>query len=259
MIGGVCLMTLAACTVGCQTSPQAEMATARAAFDGGDFDRAYRSASHVADRRDDPMGIEAAYIAGVSAYRLDRLDSAERYLRMTAYGAPGRATGSALAMLGVIYVSQGSYDQASNALLRAAEQLDGQDRANAYYYAARAAQKLHRWAEARNYLTLARSTSTDPAFRKAVAAELSSTGWTVQIGVYADKTAAQSAANELAANPKARRIGAVRVVGVADDAGIVTYMVCIGEFSTYVIATEKRRELGAGNAIVTTMAIDRPE
>ena len=255
----VLFVMLAVCAAGCQTSPQAEMATARTAFDGGDFDRAYRSASHVAGRRDDAIGVEAAYIAGVSAYRLDRLDSAERYLRMASHGAQGRATGSALAMLGVIYVSQGSYDQASRALLSAAEQLDGQDRANAYYYAARAAKKLHRRAEARNYLTLARSTSADPGFRRAVAAELSNTGWTIQIGVYADKASALAAADELVDNPRIGRIGIPRVVGVADDDGKGKYVTLVGEFSTHVIATEKRRELGIGNAIVVAMDSEPPK
>lgn len=259
VLGGVCLVTLAMCAAGCQTSPQVEMGTARTAFEGGDFDRAYRSASHVAGRRNDAIGVEAAYIAGVSAYRLDRPDNAERYLRMAAYGVRGRATGSALAMLGVVYVSQGSYDRASSALLSAAEQLDGQDRANAYYYAARAAQKLHRWAEARNYLTLARSTSTDPGFRRAVAAELSNTGWTIQIGAYADEASAQAAADELAANHRTGRIGVTRVVVVTDDDGKGRYMIRIGEFSTYVIATEKRRELGIADAIVVAMDAEPPK
>ena len=253
------LVTLAVCAAGCQTSPQAEMATARTAFDGGDFDRAYRSASHVADHRDDAMGVEAAYIAGVSAYRLDRLDSAERYLHMAAYGAQGRATGSALAMLGVVYVGQGSYDRASGVLLSAAEQLEGQNRAHAYYYAARAAQKLHRRAEARNCLTLARSASTDPGFRRAVAAELSDTGWTIQIGVYADEASAQAAADRIAADPRAGRIGIPKVVGVADDDGKGRYVTRIGEFSTHLIATEKRRELGIVNAIVVAMDSEPPE
>lgn len=250
---GLCVLTV--WLVGCQASPPVTVATARAAFAAGDFERAYRDAAHVSLSRRDALGAEAAYLAGMSAYRLRRLGSAKQYLRIAADSDQVAVTGNALAMLGMIHVGQGRYDRASEALLAAAERVDGQDRANAYFYAAVAEQKLQRWANARAYLTLARQLSGDEAFRQRAAAQLRQTGWAIQLGTFDTEAQAQAAADQLATNPRLPNIGSPTVARIVDRDGDPKYVVRCGQFSTFTTAAAKRRELSLNDAVVTPIPV----
>jgi tetratricopeptide (TPR) repeat protein len=246
---GMAVTVLAAFTAGllaCQASPQAEMAAAQSAFDSGVFEVAYDKAAPLALRRGDALGAEAAYVAGMSAYRLRRIAVAEQYLQIAIDRGEALTRANARAMLGVIYVDQGRYARASKALLEAAVILQGQDRANAYFYAAAAEQRLQRWATARTHLTLARAASSDDAFRQRAAEQLRHTGWTIQIASFDDQAQAQAAANQLP-----DRL-APTVARMLDDEARPRYVVRHGRFSTFELATEARRQIGLDDAVVTS-------
>ena len=246
------LVVLAGWLVGCQSSPGVEMAAARAAFEAGDFETAYRGASRVA-RSGDTLKTEAAYLAGVSAYRLGKPGNAERYLLVAAKGAETPLKGDTLAMLGLVYVAQDRYDRASQALVSAASRLSGQDRANAYFHAANAEQRLQRWANARAYLTLARSISSDEVFRQRAAEQLRHTGWTVQLASFANEADAVAAAAKLATDPRVERLGAPTVAQTIDSDGEQKYVVRCGQFSIFATAAAERRQLGMNSAVVMSI------
>ena len=254
MTAGAMLLIAVAWLGACQATPQVRVAEARSAFDAGDFERAYQRAAPVARSRDDALGLEAAYVAGMSAYRLRRLGSAAQYLRM-AVGGEEAAAGNAMAMLGLVYIDQGRYDRASRLLLAAAERVRGQNRANAYFYAAAAEHQLERWANARAYLTLARSISTDEAFRQRAAEQLRQTGWTIQLGRFDDAAAARAAADRLAANPHLADVSTPTVATIVKVDGRPEYVVRCGEFSAFATAAAKRRLIGVDEAVITVVPL----
>src|SRR5690606_25084598 len=160
----VALLTL---LPGCQRQLRpGQVADASAAYQAGQYQRAYRQAAAVASTAGAPNRDQAALVAGLAAQQLNDWDAAERYLLQAAFSDDPLVAGDALASLGLAYAKREQYGKSAQALLKAAPRLQGQDRANAYFYAAIAQQKLGQWAQARTNFVLARNASSDPSFRQ---------------------------------------------------------------------------------------------
>jgi len=245
--------------VGCLTSGCASPATtrgidsARQAFQAKQYSRALELAGPMAGGKS-PLAYEAAYIAGSSAYQLNRLDAAERYLVHAAKSKDRSLAGDALSTLGLLYNRQQRYELASEALLSGAKLMTGEDRANAYFYAAIAQQKLGWWPRARETLLLARQSSKDPAFHRRVEAYLNATGFTLQFGAYGDIGRARRHQQQLTRMSEAQAYGQPRVVSGTDDRSTLVYRVHLGRFSSHATAARARQRIGVSDAIIVPLA-----
>jgi len=109
---------------------------------------------------------------GVEPY----LAQAERYLRVAVNSRDKAMAADAQSTVGLIYSKQGRYVQAADALLRSARNQTGEDRAQAYFYAGIAQQKLGRWPQARTSLLLSRSSTRDAQLSQRVNTQLAEIG-----------------------------------------------------------------------------------
>ncbi|MBB6429816.1 SPOR domain-containing protein [Algisphaera agarilytica] len=254
----LCLMLLSGVVLqsGCRNSqPTATLDDANSAYHRGDYEQAYSFASAIASAEPSLDSAEAAYVAGLSAGELGRTDKAVKYLRQAAEGFDKELAANAGVMLGLAYSTQERYALATDALLSAAPTLTGEDRAKAYYYAAIAQQKLGRWANARDHLTLARASSADPAFRKQVEDQLAVNGYTLQLGSFANVENAQAAADQIRDAAIEARVGAPRLL--ANPARPGQTLVHLGRFTTYTSAAAYRDELGIPGAFIVPVATEQ--
>lgn len=219
----------------------------------GDYQGAYDLGKPIAwDRyRDDRY--EAAYIAGLSAQSLGQLQNADKMLnKAMASPDPSLATDAADA-LGLVYSQQGRYAEAQRVLLWAAERLDGERQARAYFYAGIAQQKLGQWSQARTTLVLARGLTRDAGFKSQIDQQVNVTGWTLQLGAFTDRASARSLAESIAAKSRDMKLGLPRLVnGRTGDGEAVTY-VHAGQFTSYQSATRYRDALGTPGVIIRAL------
>lgn len=243
-------LSLAACAKPLKPGALGEASSQYAA---GQYQPAYATASRLARQDNFPARAEAAYVAGLSARQLGNLNAAEDYLLQATGAGDARLRGDAFASLGLVYAQRERYDAAAQAMLRAAENLQGAEQANAYYHAGVSQQKLGRFAQARTSLTLARRGTTDAGFVEEIDRRLSQTGYTLQIGAYREESNARQAAEQLAARAIELRYGAPRIVPSQDPRGGSLQIVQIGQFSTFASAKSARGQLGANDAMIVPL------
>ena len=250
-----CVSTLTA--AGCYSAPkpQPTLADANSAYARGDFEQAYNFASAIASGPPAEESDEAAYLAGLSAGELGKTKQAIRYLRQAGEGFDAKLAADANVMLGLAYSTQERYDLAADALLSAAPDLEGEDQAKAYFYAAVAEQKLGRWAPARDHLTLARAASADQAFRDQIQEQLSVNGYTLQIGSFVESQAAQQTAADLTA--KAKEVGVGEPWLLPNPARPGQTLVHVGRFTTFNSAAAYRDRLGVPGAFIVPISAEQ--
>ncbi len=250
------LLALVTFLPGCQKplGPGA-LGEASAAYAAGEYRSAYQTAAQLAGDSNLPPNqrAEAAYIAGMAAHQAGQTRHAQRYL-LQATGADDLSLkGNAFASLGLSYAQEERYPEAAQAMLRAAEFLHGQEKANAYYHAGLAQQKLGQHAQARTSLTLARQHHPDPAFHEQVDQQLATTGYTLQIGAFREASNAQQAAEELARKVADLRLGTPRVVPAQDPSGGSLQLVQIGQFSTFASARAAKDQLDLRDVLIVPL------
>lgn len=238
-----------------QTSQSTSLSQSRSLYAAGQYPQALQKARFVADLPTTPQREreQAAYVAGLSAYRLRDLDTAQQYLQVAALSDSASLSGDARATLGLVFSERGSYGLAADNLLAAAQRMTGQNKANSYFYAGVAQQKHGRWPQARTTLSLAKSSSTDPGFRSRVDDQLRITGYTLQLGAYTVESNANASAQRIAARAVELRLGAPRVVPAADPSGKRLYLAQVGQFSSWPTALMARDSLGTTSAIVVPL------
>lgn len=240
---------------GCQPSLRPGLLNDAAVYyERGDYDQAFAAGRAVARQGEPSQQGEGALIAGLAAQQNGDLRTAEQYLRQAAASDQPEVAGDALASLGLVYAQQERYSRSAAALVRAAEFLQGQPRANAYFYAAVAQQKLGRWAQARTNLVLARSSSRDPQFRQQVSDQIDVVGWTLQLGAFRDQDNAHQRAQQLAQRTREARLGVPRVLRTTDRNGQPLSVVQVGQFTTFQSASQARDRLGENSTIIVPLA-----
>jgi len=249
-----CLLMLAVVS-GCQTSQKtraSQLDEIRAAYQAQQFDRAFQLGV-VASRGRDAAAQQAAYMAGLSAYKLGRYPDAIGYLSQAARSSDDSLAGDALATLGLVYAHQNQHRLAEETFLAAAKKLTGQGKANALFYAAISQQKLGRWADARANLSLARAASDDNTFKRQVDDQFAVTGYSLQVGAYSEQENAQRAALRWNQQVQGKRMGQARLVPTraADGSSIIT--VQVGQFSSYSTALMARQELGDIDVVIVPL------
>ncbi len=226
---------------------------AQAHYQRGDYARAQTAAAHAASTAGGAQRDLAHYMAGMSAYRLNNFATAERYLRVAATSRDASMAADARSTLGLIYSGQGRYADAADALLRSAGQQTGEDRAQAYFYAGIAQQKLGRWPQARTSLLLARRSARDPGLVRQVDQHLAVTGYTIQVGAFTSRANADKAASRYATKAAAGRLGIVRVIPTSRAGGRSVNLVQVGRFATFNAANTARSRLGDPGAVIVPL------
>lgn len=193
------------------------------------------------------------YLAGIAAYEKDQLDAAERHLRIAAQSPDASLSADAYSTLGLIYSRSGRYSQAADAFLRGADQQSGEDRAQAYFYAGTAQQKLGRWPQARTSLVLARRSTNDPALVSRIDQQLAVTGYTLQVGAFANPGNAQKLADRYSQRAATLKLGSVYVTPATDARGRAIQLVQVGRYATFGAAMAARAQLGDKDAVVVPL------
>lgn len=262
------LLASAAALTGCQNSafkgtyfqdtaidqaPTATIDDVTALYESGQYQAALETAEPIARDRYRDDRYEGAYIAGLSAQALGQLRDADWLLNRAMASPDAPLAVDAADALGLVYSQQGRYSEAQRVLLWAAERLEGERQARAYFYAGIAQQKLGQWSQARTTLILARGISRIDGFRDQIAQQISVTGWTLQVGAFTDRARARTQAESIAAKSRDMRLGLPRLVdGTASSGESVTF-VHVGQFSSYQSATRHRDALGAPGVIIRAM------
>jgi len=245
----------AALAVGCAHHDPAAMEKIRTAYRDGQYGRASRQAQTIMRYGPNADRDEATYMSGLSAYRLKDFGVAQRRLLQVAKCNDSALAGDALVMLGLIYLEQERHEQASRAFMDASRRLkQGQDRANAYFYAAKAQQSLGRWPQAHTNLNLARNSSSDLEFRKHVAQALMVTGFTLQAGAFTSEVNAYRVAENLLPETMQFGLGRPRLVPAIDQGDRNLYLVQIGQFASHASALAARTQLRAPSIIIVPLS-----
>lgn len=223
------------------------------AYNQGDYQTAYDLGRPIAwDRfRDDRY--EAAYLAGLSAQTLGQLRNAEKMLTKAKASPDPSLTTDAADALGLVYSQQERYAEAQRELLWAAERLDGERKARAYFYAGIAQQKLGQWSQARTTLVLARGLTRDAAFKTQIDQQVNVTGWTLQLGAFLDRDGARNLAESIAAQSRDMRLGLPRLVNGTSSRGETITFVHVGQFTSYQSATRYRDALGTPGVLIRAL------
>ena len=225
------------------TGQSAKLLTeANQAYDREQYVTAYRKAIQVANREHNPDRFLAAYIAGMSTMKLRDHPKAVFYLDIAKQSSDRQLAADAEAALGLNHAQMGKHDLAIRELLNAAPGLQGNDKANAYLFAAISQQKLGRRSAARTNLLLASQNATDPALRQQINQLLGVTGYTLQTGAFTKENNARTAAQKLAGQARPLNMGQARILVITQN-GRKFYRVQIGRFTSFDSANRSRNDL----------------
>lgn len=228
-----------------------------AAYAAGDYESALRLGERLSKAKDDApreTRDQAAYTAGLAAIRLEQPQKAQELLLRAAEGPDVAVRADALVALGRLYDANDEHALAAEAMLKAADLLQGDQRAQALLAAASSQQKLNRLPQGRTTLVRARGAATSPGLKRQIERQMLGTGYTIQVGAYTDEAEAQRAAEELIDPATAARLGPPKLSSVQDArTGQWLTLVQVGEFTTFASAQEAQRRLGAEGSMVAAM------
>ncbi len=222
-------------------------------YQRGDYARAQTAAARAAATAGGTQRDLAHYMAGMSAYRLNNYPTAARYLSVAVNSRDEALAADARSTLGLIYSTQGRYEAAANMLLRSADLHTGEDRAQAYFYAGVAQQKLGRWPQARTSLILSQRSTRDQSLIQQINQHLAVTGYTIQVGAFANRTNADNTARAYASKASRAGLGSVLVTPSTDSVGRVVNLVQVGRYATFNAANTARAKLGDRGAVIVPL------
>lgn len=260
---------------GCATGDaRANLDQSVAAFDRGEYpvalERAEKAASQATSTKD---ADEAAYMAGMSAFRLGDYTAAERWLTEATRAADRWTAGQAGVMLGNARLKLSRPREAGTAFAAAAQKLAGEDArkariaaANAYKEAGdlRAADEQFRLADVPT-IAVAQGTSGGVATSQnpvpPAAGGSAGTGnqgvgpYVLQGGAFRDRSKAEARADEL--RPKSVRagLGEPRIAARRTADGSSVYAVQIGGFPDRRTAERALGTLGANGVVVLNASL----
>lgn len=216
-------------------------------YHAGRYAAGLEGARRVLERPGASGRYEAAYLAGLCAYRLRDHDAAERYLQEACGGGPA-VRGRARAALGLMRLEQGRAEEGAADLEAAAADLDGPDARHA----------MHQAAEARGRLAGEVGTAGPPRFAGsrdgAAYSGAGAAGFTLQVGAFRDRRHAEAAAADAAGIGRALGLAPVDIVPRSDERGVTLYFVHLGRFGTRGEADDARQRMGRPHFIVAPIA-----
>ncbi|MEX2671091.1 MAG: SPOR domain-containing protein [Phycisphaeraceae bacterium] len=222
-------------------------------YESGRYQQAHDAARPNLSRGNRADRDRARYVAGVSAFQLGRQAEAVRYLKPLSSNRDRSLAGRANATLGLVHVHRQQYDQAVAYFKRSVSQLQGEDRAHAYYHLALAEQRLGRWTQARTSLSQAMNNSRDSAFRREVQNRIANTGFTLQLGAFSSRSNADTLARQMRTAASRAGAGSPRVIPSTAADGSRLYLVQVGSFASFESALRMRQKLGRTDVLITVM------
>jgi tetratricopeptide (TPR) repeat protein len=241
--------------VGCAANEQG-LKQSQNAYDKGDYAAAYIHSKTIADDSAQPTAQrqQAAYFAGLSALKLNKVNDAAEYFGQAAESTEPSLSADASAQLGGVYAFQGNFNLAASEFLKASEKMTGEDKARALFYAGVAQQKMGRLPQAATNLRLAQSTTTDPTFKKTIGEQMLVTGFTIQTGAFSDEATAKKEAAIVGAKGTPLK-HTTRVVPATDPkSGKKLYLVQVGNFISQPTAMQALESMKLNNALVVPLS-----
>ncbi len=226
--------------------------TITADYDAGRFQQAYNAAVTLSRRGDLETRDQASYLAGLGAYRMQQYLGVDRYLGPLTHAPDPAVAGRAAGTLGLADMERGNFREAATHFKSAADRLKGQEKAEATYRAGLAYKEAGLTSQARIQFIIAQGASKDPAFLAKVNRELKSSGFTLQLGVFAARSNAETMARDFQATSAAAQLGRANIVAGKGDRGETLYYVQVGAFNSYTAAI-RARDLVDQPAIIRTM------
>ena len=223
-------------------------------YDRGHYAQTLATAAQIARTAREPSRHEAAYLAGLSAYRMQNRTSAARYLRIAQRSPDSAIAGDALAVLGLVRNEQGRHEQANRAFLAAADHLKGEDKTQAVFYAAAAQQKMGATASARSIMDRAKRLTRNPGLRDRVGQKKTRDVWTIQTGAFSIESHARREVVRVNHRSTGTPWGEARVVPTTNNSGHRLLLVQIGRFSSYNRALMARSRLGLSGAYLVPLS-----
>ena len=256
----------------CATGPSATASLDRAIadYDAGRFTAAFTEAERAASRGNDSLARdEAAYLAGLSAYRLGRDVDARRWLTASSTSADAWLAGQSLVTLGSVESRGGDDRAAARAFVRAAERLpDPDEAARARAAAGWAYRELGDEANAKDQFALAKvpaagpsqvtpqpriplpASGTPPLVERPSTPPPPTGAFTIQAGAFRDADRARSRAAEIAERARELGLGSPAVRSKRSAAGAEMWVVQVGRFADRASAEKVKAKLGAVNLSV---------
>jgi hypothetical protein len=245
-------MIVASLALGCESAPRAvTLEKALAEYNAGRFDAAHEQAVDVMRGTSGAEREQAAYLAGLSAYRRGDLDEAELRLSAAVNASDAHTAASAKAMLGQVRLARGRPAEAAALFEDSARGLEGEDSRQASRLAAAAHERAGNQEAADR---LHQSTGRSAVFASHSTAPHAYAGsFAIQVGAYQDRKRAEQAAADASAIGHREGLGAAWIVPKADARGRMLYHVQFGSFATHTAAANARRRIGRQEFIVSTL------
>jgi tetratricopeptide (TPR) repeat protein len=245
LAGRALSITVMLLAVGCGAPHHTGLEQSLTDYRAGRFALAHERASDIARTSTGPIREQAAYVAGLSAYRLGDLEDAARRLEeaaaspLPATAAPARAT------LALVRLEEDRAAEAAALLREAAADLSGADREQAERYARAAARRA--WSLERTRGSMIHPSSS-PSSPPAIAAPVDT--FALQVGAFKSRRRAEGAAATARKTADRAGLGPVEIVTRASPPGSTLHVVRFGRFATRAGAADVRARLGLTEYIV---------
>jgi hypothetical protein len=228
------------------TSAAADLSRALDDYHAKHYAQALERAAAVQRDASGELRCEAAYVGGLSAYRLGDLDEAGAHLDVAAGSASRPTAGRARAVLGLVLLDRDRPAEAAAHFAAAARDLEADNARQAALRAADAFRRAGDEAAAAAWTRIAegRGRPPDPGAGGA---------FTLQAGAFRQRPHAEKAALEAARVAEGHGLSPVRIVPRRDDRGSVLYVVQLGRFDSRTEAMSARRQLGRLQYIVAAL------
>ena len=157
------LSMLLASLAGCESTPRAgDLDQALSDYEAGRYALAHSRATEAISGATGSDRQNAAYLAGLSAYRLGKLDEAERRLMTASQSTDSATKANAHAMLGLIRMDQRRPREAAGFFTSASAGLKGEDARQAARFAADAYEQAGDARSAQHWSAIAKRRAASP-------------------------------------------------------------------------------------------------
>ncbi|UCD75315.1 MAG: SPOR domain-containing protein [Phycisphaerales bacterium] len=211
-------------------------------YEAGRYETAGGRAGEAMRSATGPQREDAAYLAGLSSYRVGRVDEAERRFMIASASSRPETAGKAAAMLGIIRLDQNRPREAAALFEKAEGLLAGPEAIRAAEHARLARRLAGTPAVAGGFDYAADAPSTSPSGLFAL-----------QVGAFRDAAGADRAAQSAQEIADRAGLGAVRIVASADERGGRLYLVQFGRFASRSAAAVVRNQIGRLEYIVAPL------
>ena len=228
-------------TTGCE-SGSGQLDKAIGSYNAGRYQQAFDEARTARQSAKGELRYESAYLAGLSAIRIERPITARTYLEEASKSRDSLVAGRADVCLGTLLLDDGEPLAAARAFDRAADRLEGTD-------AARARRRSGLAFRAAGDETAAESRlAGNPALEP-----LTPGRFTIQGGFFKDRLRAVRRAEALSTSGRTWSTGPAKVI-LTEVRGSNGWVVQIGDFPNRTDAELTRRRLGDEKTFVTRIA-----